>query len=261
MKKTLTTLTAIAVVLFGALAVAAFGDNLDAIRVQKALNGQNPAASISTAEIADGAVTSAKIAADTIVAADIAAGGVASSEILDESIAPADVNDGTDGTVVAAAASATESIAWVKSTTITFTNVAPVATDGSDEGESVKIFDLPDGPICILNAVADLSCVTLSGATNTFVCSIGSAAAGDDSALTSTEANVVPSTELDTTAGTVLTNAFDAVLAAPVTLDGTATAADLYFNWAIDDDDTDGDVTNTVSGTVRLDYVVGDDNQ
>jgi hypothetical protein len=97
-----------------------------------------------------------------------------------------------------------------------------------------------------------LTVVSTAGATNPFVRGFGTAAAGDDNALTSTEADVIPSTSIDTTAGTVLTNAFDAVLAAAIVMNGTSAAKALYLNLAIDDDNMDADVTNTVSGTITL---------
>ena len=63
---------------------------------------------------------------------------------------------------------------------------------------------------------------------------------------------MAPRQTINTTGGSVLTNAFDAVLAAPLNFDGSGTAAKVYLNWAIDDDNMNADVTNLVSGTVKF---------
>lgn len=202
--------------------------------------------------LATGAVGSAAILNGSIVNEDVSAtAAIAHSKLAVDGI----------GDVVAAAASATEVAGALTITTITITNAVLTATDTSDEGESVKIFDFDAGAFTLLSAVANLSVVSSAGATNTFYVSVGTVAAADDSDLTSTEADVVARATINTTAGTVLTNAVDAVLASPTALDGTATAKDLYLNLAIDDDNMNADVTNTFSGTITLITVKAVDNQ
>jgi len=168
------------------------------------------------------------------------------------------LNNATDTNSVMAIV---ETIQPIQKLTGTFSAVTVTATDTSDEGESIKLCDFPAGLITVISSLVNASSVTSAGATNTYVCSIGTAAAGDDSALTGTEADLIPSTSIDTTGGTVMTNAFDAVLGAPATFDGTATAIVAYYNFAIDDDNMDADVTNTVTGTWEILYVDGGDNQ
>ena len=191
--------------------------------------------------------TSLKISADTtidildgqVVNADVSAGAA----IAPSKLATTGLGTGTAGSTVAEAGDG------ICITTITIsTNVT--ATEGTDEGESAKIFDCDVGQFTLLAAIANLSVTNSAGATNTIVVSFGTAAAGDDSALTSTEANIIPSTTIY--ASNSLNNAFDAVLAAPAAFDGTATAIDIYYNMAIDDDNMDADVTNTVTGTLIL---------
>jgi len=146
-------------------------------------------------------------------------------------------------------------------TTITLTGKQMVATDTSAEGESLKLLDFDAGAFTVLGCVADLTVVTSAGATNTFVMALGTAACNDAADLTGTEVDIIPSTTLDTTAGTVHTNSFDAVLAAPANFDGTSTAKILYLNFGIADADMDANVTNTVSGTIYLRTTKAIDNQ
>ena len=109
------------------------------------------------------------------------------------------------------------------------------------------------GAFTLVGAVADCSVVSSAGTTNTFVVSFGTAAAGDDATLTGTEVDIIPSTTLNTTGGTVLTNTFDAVLAASAVFDGTAGAKDIYANFAIADIDmTAANSTNVLSGVLTL---------
>ncbi len=229
----------------------------DALRIKKV---ENESKTISTVEIEDDAVTSDKIATDAVTADGIAAGAVGTSEIADGSVAGADLNNGSDMAATNGTVSTVESAAILKHTRISLTNVVLTATDGSDEGESQELGGpFPEGPITFLSVTADLICVTPTGATNVFVMAVGTAAAADDATLTSTEANIVPSTSIDTTDGTVTTNACQAILASPVTIDGTATPATLYLNMAIVDSDMDDAVTNTVTGDIEAYYLVGTD--
>lgn len=79
---------------------------------------------------------------------------------------------------------------------ITFSSVALTATDnGGTASGGLKIADFPEGLVLILGAVADLSFTTSSVATDAaWVASLGTATAGADGSLTSTEANIIPST-------------------------------------------------------------------
>lgn len=137
-------------------------------------------------------------------------------------------------------------------TTITLGNVVLTATDGSAEGESLKLCDFDGGAFTVLDCVADLTCSTSPGATNTYVMSLGTAAANDAADLTGTEADLIPSTSLNTLTGTVTSLAFDAVLAAPANFNGTATAKALYINMGVADADMNANVTNTITGTIYL---------
>ncbi len=51
------------------------------------------------------------------------------------------------------------------------------------------------------------------------------------------------------------------MLASTIIFDGTATAKDLYFNWAIDDDNMNANATNVVTGTLTIISTKAVDNQ
>lgn len=156
------------------------------------------------------------------------------------------------GTAVAGVTTIAETATVPVQTVISFTNVVETATDGSDEGESQKILDFDAGAFTVLGVIVDATVVNTPGATNTFVMSLGSVAAADDATLTGTEVDFAPSATIDTVGGTVLTNAFDAVLGAAVIWDGTGTAKDLYLNIGIADADMTTNVTFTVTGTATI---------
>lgn len=156
------------------------------------------------------------------------------------------------GAAVAGVTTIAETATVPVQTVISFTNVVETATDGSDEGESQKILDFDAGAFTVLGVIVDATVVNTPGATNTFVMSLGSVAAADDATLTGTEVDFAPSATIDTVGGTVLTNAFDAVLGAAVIWDGTGTAKDLYLNIGIADADMTTNVTFTVTGTATI---------
>lgn len=141
--------------------------------------------------------------------------------------------------------------------TITLTNATVTLEDSKADGNGLKILDVQEGAFTLLGALADLSVVSndaFNASTNDiFYSSLGTAAAADaDADLTSTEADIIPKTTIDTTGSTVLTNDFHAVLASPAIFDGTGTAKDIFVNCAVADASTTGPVTNKVSGTVIL---------
>jgi len=216
-------------------------------QIRNLREGIVPAGSIDTTEIADDAVTPAKMGDGDYGAFTVSSGTAA-------------LDSDAGGTVAAAVASAAETKVVCESRVITFTNLTLTATDGTDEGESQKIFDFPDGALNVQLAVMNAQVVSSSGATGAVLyVACGTAAAGDDSDLTSTEADLIPKTTLDPSSSP--TNAFDAILAASAIFDGTSAAKDMYFNLAIGDDAMDADVTNTVTGSVTVYYLPPVDNQ
>jgi len=136
-----------------------------------------------------------------------------------------------------------------------------VATDGSAEGESLKLLDFDAGAFTVLGVIVDCTTIVSAGATNTYVLSLGTVAAADDATLTSTEVDLCPSTSINTTGGTVRTNGWNAILASPATFDGTTTAKSLYLNMGIADADMNNGVTNVLTGNIYIISTKAIDNQ
>lgn len=157
------------------------------------------------------------------------------------------------GDVVTAVGTQTETASPLVTTVITLVNAVLTATDGSAEGESLKIFDADKGQFTVLSAVMNGSITATAPLVGDYAVSVGTVAASDAADLTGTEVDVIPSTAITSTGGTVLTAAFDAVLASPAAFDGTGTAKDIYLNLGIADAAiTGGNPTFTFTGTLTL---------
>jgi len=138
---------------------------------------------------------------------------------------------------------------------LTLTNVSITTTDnGTLASGNIKLFDLPAGNYLVLGATAD--CTTAAGAggltdTAPMVYAIGTAAAAADATLTSTEADIMPSTA-GTLAGGV--GVIDGRNPAVAFINGTS-ATSIYLNTAVADAGTTASDTLTVNGTIVLTLV------
>ncbi len=150
-------------------------------------------------------------------------------------------------------------------TVLTLTNTPVIMTDATTAGNqgTLKVYDFPAGNLTMLGATCDLT--TLAGAggiadTGALVGSVGTAAVGVDNAtLTTTEANLIPSTAgtLVAGAGTLKGKSTTALLAV---FDGTTTAVDAILNLAVPDAGSSADDTVTVNGTITLSWLNNGDN-
>lgn len=166
----------------------------------------------------------------------------------------------TPGAKNGSAVAAVESIGVVRRTVLTLTDLSVAMVDAGAAGSqgSHKLYDFPVGNISILGATMDLT--TLAGAggigdTGALVGSIGTvAAAADNATLTSTEADIIPSTSgtLSSGAGTLKGKSTTALIA---TFDGTSTAKDALLNLAVPDAGSSADDTVTLNGTIILTWV------
>lgn len=151
----------------------------------------------------------------------------------------------------------------VKQTVLTFTNVAVAVTDHTTSGASgsQEVYSFPAGLIGVLGAVANLSVVAAGGlsATAALLSAIGTVAAAADATLTSTEANISASASntLSAHAGTVKNKS-----TAVTVLDGTASSANVFLNFAAaDGDSTDSsNSTLTLNGTLTITWANFGDN-
>lgn len=155
----------------------------------------------------------------------------------------------------------------MRETTFTFTATAFALVDeaGVVGYCSKKIYDFPAGNILILGATADLvlrkSSLGISNAWDGDF-GLGTAAAGNNNALATTEQDIIPTTptpQATGTGATATTTAKGINAAAILPLDGTATPVDLYLNFLIDDADQDatGTPANLIvySGTVKVYWI------
>lgn len=148
--------------------------------------------------------------------------------------------------------------AQIQTVTLTLTDVNVPTTDNGAAGAqgSLKVLDLPEGNIHVLGGTTNLTIArvgTALTATSAIVASIGSAAAGaGDATLTSTEADIIPSTSATLTGGA---GAFRGASTGAKTLDGTGTPADIYLNFATPDAGSTGNDALTVNGTITLNFV------
>lgn len=156
---------------------------------------------------------------------------------------------------------AVEKVPQVHQTVLTLANTVTLtdATTNGNEGSAV-IYTFPVGNILILGAVSDLVLTAGSGGvtdTAAVVSSLGSVAAAADATLTGTEANIIPSTTSTLTGGI---GAMNGQSTAPVTLDGTASAAVCRLNLAVPDAGSSANDTMVATGTVTLTWVNLGDN-
>lgn len=180
------------------------------------------------------------------------------------------VSDDQLGSTPIASVTAAERQGIWKRTVLTLT-AAPI-TISDDAGQAqyggVKIYDFPEGLINFQGAVVKGNLT--GGVTGTIidaftgVFALGSATASTGSSLTSTEADILPSTALTTAVAKVaavkgVSTATALTESGGRWLDGTAGAKDLYLNFAIADDATHTAGSATFTGTVEFLWaIVGD---
>jgi hypothetical protein len=169
---------------------------------------------------------------------------------------------GLPGAVVAAKGSVVEyGDAFIHKTVITLamTGANDLDLDGASANSiGAKVYDFPAGRISILGAMIDASAVCNdafnASANDVYYLSCGSVdgTQAADADLTSTEADIIPKTTIDTVSNTTLTNDWHAALAAATQLDGTTTAVDVFVNAAVADASTTKAVTIAITGTLTI---------
>jgi hypothetical protein len=138
--------------------------------------------------------------------------------------------------------------------TLTLTGANDLDLADGDHGTGIKIYDMPAGRILILGATinADIAYVD-AATTGEFVVSVGQAVGADDATLTSTEADIIPSTAI---AGAATPKAWHAALAASAQFDGTATALPIYVNVACPNASNSATAqTYAITGTLTISWI------
>lgn len=143
--------------------------------------------------------------------------------------------------------------------TLTFTALAIPVTDDSTAGghANLAIYTCPKGLTLFTGANVDLTLTGGAGltATSAVVASLGTdPAAVDNAVLASTEANIIASTACTLTDNAGTFSAVNAAAIAPY--DGRTTAKIVYLNFATPDAGITGATTMTVSGTIKLSYII-----
>jgi len=152
--------------------------------------------------------------------------------------------------------SATALVGGSEQITLTFVNTSVPLTDAgaSGAGGGIRIYGFQQGNVKIDNLRVNLTTARLGTnltTTAALVASLGTVAAAADATLTSTEADIASSTTATLTAGA---GTFTKIATAPVYLDGTGTAKDVYLNFAVPDAGSAGNDSVVVNGTITLIY-------
>jgi len=180
--------------------------------------------------------------------------------------ANAAANAGTVNTSVAAYVAAAERGQDGFHQTVLTLTLCPIAmVDATVQGGGVKLYTMPQGRILILGCTASLAPVTQTAIATTVksgvtgVWSVGQAVAAANAALTSTEADMIPSTAwvsstvINVAAATV-TGTLVGASAGP--FDGTTTAIPVFLNACVTGaTDIDGDGTVAWTGGITLTWV------
>jgi hypothetical protein len=151
--------------------------------------------------------------------------------------------------------------------TCTATPISIADDAGVAQYGGVKVYDFPEGMLCIHGAVIDGSLTGYASLIDTFDgdVALGTVTATTGSTLTGTEADILQSTPL-TQAVSEVANCDSQSIATALTesgarwLDGTATAKDMYLNFVIDDNAAHGAGTATFTGTISFLWSVLGDN-
>ena len=143
--------------------------------------------------------------------------------------------------------------------TLVNTPVTLVKNGTSTGGGGTAIYNFPQGLITPLPGSSNLT--VANALDKSFLASVGSAAAGTDGTLTSTEISFLPSTAATTSSG-VGTCKMKATVTTPTPgapLDGTSTPVVMYLNSCLNADATGAEAL-TYSGTITIPYLHGGDN-
>lgn len=171
---------------------------------------------------------------------------------------PTIYNYSAPGTVptatIAAGVGHSDTSPGLNKTILTLTNVSVATTDAGASGAygGLEIYDFPLGVISFLGATTNLTLARVgTGLTTTaaIVAAVGSATAGADATLTSTEADYIASTACTFTAGA---SAFAGISTAAAQFDGHATAKKAFLNFAVVDAGSTANDAILVNGTITL---------
>lgn len=134
-------------------------------------------------------------------------------------------------------------------------------TGGANGGYgSQKISDHPEGVIKFIGASAKITSITAAAgisASGTVKFSVGTVAASTNDTLSTTKANIIPSTSitLSSSAGTGFGSSADHGAWIAMDIDGHTTAADVYLNIGVADASISSSSSVTLTGTIYVWYI------
>ena len=150
----------------------------------------------------------------------------------------------------------------LRKTVFTFTNFTQAITDNTTNGAQggTKIYDFPTGALIFVGTpvtnltIARVGSAIAAGAA--VVASLGSATVSNANAtLTSTEADILPSTTATLTSGSG--NVYSSNSATlQIGASASNAAADMYLNFAIPDADCSGNDSLTINGTIEVTWIL-----
>lgn len=167
---------------------------------------------------------------------------------------------GTVSTAAAAYVTAVEEygVGPIRQTKLTVSALPVTITDNGANGSGgIKIYDFPKGVTAALGGSCKLAVAYGSVTDANVIGSVGSATAGADATLTTTEADFIKSTTCPTTSG-VGALAGNSV-ASPTNIGTGSTASAAYFNLATSTDPTTNN-SATVTGWIILTWLNHGDN-
>lgn len=143
--------------------------------------------------------------------------------------------------------------------TLVNTPVTLVKNGTTSGGGGTSIFTFSTGLVSPCGGSSDLTVANAND--KSFLASVGSAAAGTDGSLTSTEISFLPQTAATTSsgAGTCKMKATSTTPTPGARLDGSSSAVQIYLNSALNSDAT-GSEALTYSGTLRIVCIYDGDN-
>jgi hypothetical protein len=141
---------------------------------------------------------------------------------------------------------------------ITMTDAGAAGCHGA-----VQLYDFPACVVSFLGASSDLQITAGAGGitdTAAVVGAVGTATVGTgDATLTTTEADIIPSTAATLTGGVGDCDG-QSTTALLATFDGTATAKDAFLNFAVPDAGSTANDTLSVTGSVTVVWIYAGDN-
>jgi hypothetical protein len=175
-------------------------------------------------------------------------------------------DNGSVGAKSGSTVSVVEGSPAIHKTTFTLTAL-PLTLADATVGAGVKIYDFPEGLICILGAygsVAETTTSILANTLNTGITynwGVGTTTQANGT-LATTEQDIVPTTNGTASATISVAGAASAGVraAAPALFNGTTTAKSAFFNVGIaTNTDIDADATTTWTGSITIVWMLAGD--